>query len=123
MMRMRSPRAFPPGYSWLIEKEIVGFEPFTRLEPWFFLRQKDCFWTNGRWPDACERNIWVFAKRQDNDDLAGFLCAEDGTAEKVAVIHGWTDNGFDMLKEFPSIWEWLKSAVDDIGECVDSVND
>jgi hypothetical protein len=110
---------FPLGYSWLIEKKIIRFEPFSQMEPWFFMNREDCFWATERWDGVTDKKLYAFAKRQDNDDLACFL-HEGATAQKVILIHGWTDSGFEILAEYQDIWEWLKSVIDDINEWTNS---
>ena len=108
--------SFPVGYMWLIQRELVGYDAFTQLQPWHFVQLEQSFWATERWPGVINVRLFVFARRQDNDDLACFAVDERGVARQVFLIQGWTEAGFDIVREFPDFWEWLKSVVDDISE-------
>lgn len=110
--------SFPVGYRWLKQRELVGYDTFTQLQPWFFIREDQCFWANEHWPNVYDGKLFVFARRQDNDELACFGVDERGMATQVFIIQGWTAEGFEVLQEFPDFWEWLKVVVDDIAEWV-----
>jgi hypothetical protein len=110
--------ALPSGYQWLLDRALVGYEPFTQLQPWHYLPLQQTFWASDRWPGVTDKRLFVFAKRQDCDDLACFVVAADNTAQGVALIHGWTGNGYEISKEFSDFWAWLKQVVDDIADWV-----
>jgi hypothetical protein len=110
--------SFPVGYRWLIQRELVGYDTFTQLQPWYFIRSNQCFWANEHWAGICDRKLFVFARRQDNDDLACFDVNDHGVATQVIHIQGWTKAGFEVIQEFPDFWEWLKAVIDDIAEWV-----
>lgn len=40
-------------------------------------------------------------------------------AARAPVVHGWTDDGYDLEYEIEGFWDWLKSAVDDMREWVE----
>ncbi|MEN6586582.1 MAG: hypothetical protein ABFE02_11140 [Sulfuricella sp.] len=108
--------SFPVGYRWLIQRGLVGYDAFTQLQPWHFVPLDRCFWATERWPGVVDARLFVFARRQDNDDLACFAVDERGVANQVLLIQGWTKAGFEPIREFPDFWEWLKGVVDDIAE-------
>jgi hypothetical protein len=108
--------SFPIGYRWLIQRGLAGYDVFTQLQPWYFVPLEQCFWANDLWPNICDRRLFVFARRQDNDDLACFDVDEHGITNQVVLVHGWTNTGFDIIQEFPDFWKWLKAVVDDIAE-------
>ncbi|TDH19698.1 hypothetical protein EXU57_22590 [Segetibacter sp. 3557_3] len=108
----------PKSYHWIINKQLVGFKAFSQLEPWFFLLPGDCFWANEKWSNSSQEKLFVFAKRQDNDDLACFKVLENGVVESVYLIHGWTSSGFDIIERFDSLWGWLQLVVKDIEEWI-----
>lgn len=108
----------PAGYQWLIERHLVGFEPFTQLQPWYYLPPDQCFWATERWHGVSEKRLFVFARRQDNDDLACVSFDADQFAIGVAHIEGWTDSGFHVVEEFSDFWLWLQQVVQDISEWV-----
>jgi hypothetical protein len=110
--------SFPVGYRWLIQRGLVGFDAFTQLQPWYFISLEQCFWATERWPGVIDARLFVFARRQDNDDLACFSVDERGVANQVFLIQGWTNSGFEIIREFPDFWTWLKGVIDDISEWV-----
>jgi hypothetical protein len=62
--------------------------------------------------------LLAFAKRQDCDDLACFVVGASGVVQGVALVHGWTANGFELCEEFPDFWAWMKHVMDDIAAWV-----
>lgn len=108
--------SLPTGHQWLIDRGLVGFEPFTQLQPWHYMPRDQCFWTSERWPNMGTRRLFVFAKRQDNDDLACVSFDENQTVNGVVQIQGWTASGFDIVQEFPDFWLWLQHVIQDISE-------
>lgn len=108
------------GYQWLIDRGLVGFDAFSQLQPWHYMSQRECFWATERWPGVTEKRLVVFARRQDCDDLACFIVSPDNSVKGVALIHGWTGAGFDLIQEFPDFWEWLRHVVKDVAEWVES---
>jgi hypothetical protein len=110
----------PKGYQWLLEQRLVGFSPFSALQPWYYLEGDQIFKVNERWPKGPYNGALVaFARRQDNDDIACFH-VEKGDIKAVVVINGWTGSGYDVLQRYDSFWAWLKSVVDDIAEWVEN---
>lgn len=109
----------PPGYTWLLERGIAGYESFGPLQPWHYLPARDVFEVSELWPDGpLPGRLVVFARRQDCDDLACFeLSARRVTG--LWNIHGWTGSGYDALAAFDSFWDWLKAVTDDIAEWVE----
>jgi len=112
---------FPVEYNWLVERGIVGFAPFTQLQPWYFTPKDQSFWVTSRWQNnACRDDLFVFARRQDNDELACLAFNKEGNLSRILVIQGWVGDGFEILKEFPSFWEWFKYVIDDIADWISS---
>jgi hypothetical protein len=110
----------PTGYHWLLDRALIGYEPFTQLQPWHYLPQEQCFWASDRCPGVTDKRLLAYAKRHDCDDLACFIVTEKDEVDGVALIHGWTGNGFELCEEFPDIWAWLKHVVDDIANWVNA---
>jgi hypothetical protein len=115
--------SLPKGYYWLIEQSLVGFEPFTTLQPWYYVKNNEMFFVNEKWPEHQRSHLLIaFARRQDNDDIACFILS-DGDIDKVVLIHGWTATGYSEIKNYNSFWAWLKDVVDDIAEWVDDTSE
>lgn len=110
---------FPIGYRWLNKKNIIGTNEFSQLEPWFYLDKDKCFLVNEKWPGIINYRLFAFAKRQDNDEIACFKINDAGLCEGVCLINGWTPGGFDIIKYYPSFWDWVHLVVQDISEWVE----
>lgn len=109
----------PREYWWLIERGLIGFYPFSALQPWHYLDSESAFSVNQRWPSGPSKTeLFAFAKRQDSDDLACFEL-EGTKVTAVIVIHGWTSNGYDAVAKYQNFWDWLKSVIDDIREWIE----
>lgn len=107
----------PIGYEWLIQQNLVGFTENSQLQPWYFLSAEESFSVTDRWPSSQSQRgeLIAFAKRQDCDDIACFLVRNE-RAERVVLVHGWTANGFDIVAQYDSFWDWLKLIIEDIAE-------
>jgi hypothetical protein len=117
-MSSMSELVLPPGYRWLLDRGLVGHAPFTQLQPWHYLPPDQCFWASDRWPGVTDKRLFAFAKRQDCDDLACFVAIGSHSVQGIALIHGWTGNGYDLCQEFDDFWVWLKHVVDDIADWI-----
>lgn len=109
---------FPEGYLWLIKNNIVGYDAFTQLQPWYYLKDDECFFANERWPHVTNKNLYVFARHQDNDELAAFQLNSLNQVEDIYLINGWTSEGFEILQELPDFWSWLHLVVDDMQQWI-----
>lgn len=109
----------PSGYKWLIERGLVGFEPFTQLQPWHFIPLEQCFWATERWPNISTKKLFVFARRQDNDDLICLSFDHNQIVNEVVHIQGWTGAGFKIIQVFPNFWDWMQQVMLDIAEWIE----
>jgi hypothetical protein len=66
--------------------------------------------------------LYVFARRQDCDDLACFATPKGGGQPSVVVVHGWTPEGYEVMATYGSIWEWLRSVISDLEEWAETVS-
>ena len=108
--------SIPTGYRWLYEKNIISLLPDGPFQPWHYLPSEDSFDLSQRWQGGPYQGCLVaFAKRQDCDDLACFAVLED-SAKEVILVHGWTNNGYDVICKYDSFWDWVKAAIDDMAE-------
>src|SRR5262249_49790900 len=96
----------PPGYEWMLERGLINFRE-SPLYPWYFLDRVESFDPNREWKKADSNSKMVaFARRHDNDDIACFRIKE-GRID-VALIHGWTESGYDLLATYDNYWDWVK---------------
>ena len=114
-------RHLPPGYHWLAERGLAGFEPGTSLQPWYLLHEDDLFDVAARWPNGPLSNsalgpLVAFARRQDCDDIA--CCRLIDGNPRIYLIHGWTDAsvGYTIHARHADLWSWLKAVIDDVAE-------
>ncbi|OCG01102.1 hypothetical protein [Gilliamella sp. wkB112] len=110
---------FPKEYNWLIKSKLVGFDAFSQLQPWYYLKIDDCFFTEEKWPNVLDKNLLIFARRQDNDILAGFNINSSNQVENIYLLNGWTPSGVDVLQVLPDFWAWLHLVIDDIKEWIE----
>lgn len=105
----------PKYYYWLLERNLITYEPFGPLQPWFYLMSEDQFLLNQRWHNTNEiLTKLAFAKRQDNDELACFVFDIKGEVNHLELVQGWTEEGYTILKVFNSFLDWLKYVLEDI---------
>jgi hypothetical protein len=60
-----------------------------------------------------QRELWPFARRQDNDDVA---CWEKNQPAAVVVIHDFTSPGHEQRRSFSSFWDWFRFAIEEMIE-------
>jgi hypothetical protein len=119
LLQSRFPFTVPSGYRWLIDRGLAGFEPNSALQPWYLLPHEQVFSVSERWPRVTEAaQLHAFARRQDCDDLACFAVKENSLHPSVVVVHGWAAEGYQLVAQFESIWDWLRDVVTDIEEWV-----
>lgn len=68
-----------------------------------------------------EHDIYPFARRQDQDEIVGFVVRDGIVMEAVLQVHlTWKSGvevaGFPSTTRFADLWQWLKSAIDDTAE-------
>jgi hypothetical protein len=106
----------PPEYVWLVQHRTLGFDAFTQFEPWHFCGIEEILPLSKRWPKAgLQRELIPFAREQGSDDVA---CFEFAAGRVVQICHIHYDLGppvyVEFYKEYPTIWDWLHSALDDV---------
>jgi len=101
----------PEGFAYPPEFLRVAQLGITNLEPWSILDGDGLRRSfNGLQERFPARKLVPFAARQDNDDVA---CWEVGQGQKIFVIHDFASPGWEKRGEFPSFWDWFRSAIED----------
>ena len=67
-------------------------------------------WFRGLQERYPARELFPFAFRQDNDDVA---CWAKGMGERVFVIHDFASPGYEDVEEFNDVWSWFRVAVEE----------
>lgn len=96
---------YPRAYRRLIDQGLLHPVPWHLMEAGQALRQ-----ANGlalRYP---ARELFPFAFRQDNDDVA---CWAHGHGERVFVVHDFATPGVENEAEFADVWAWFRAAIDE----------
>lgn len=112
----------PDGFVWMLNHHLIGLDPFSQLEPWHLCDIPEIIPLSKRWEDSkIEQTFIPFARRQDCDELACFEISS-GQVERICTIHYQLHyhgilTEVEILDEYPSFWDWLKSVVSDEVRC------
>lgn len=100
----------PLAYRWL---KAHGFKGLT---PWYMVNPEEVTGLNTEYTLETGKHMLAFARRQDNDDVAGFELIEGAVTDRVVTVHltwsrkreqaGWPQMGFSE-----NIWAWLTEVV------------
>lgn len=104
----------PSGFTYPRQFKHILELGMTDLDPWYVIEGQSLRDTmkglTERYP---ERRLVPFARRQDNDDVA---CWSVGTNDEVLIIHDFASAGWEQRDRFPSFYEWLRRAIEDLIE-------
>ena len=96
---------YPHSFGRLVEQGLI------HLNPWHIMEvERALVHARGLAERYPERELFPFAYRQDNDDVA---CWSRGTGEKVFIIHDFASPGWENEAEFSDTWRWFRSAIDE----------
>jgi hypothetical protein len=96
---------YPHSYCRIVEQALVDLRPWHVLESdQALLRYQGLA---SRYPS---RELFPFAYRQDNDDVA---CWSKGMGERVVVIHDFAAPGFEVEDGYDDVWSWFRSAIEE----------
>ncbi len=99
---------YPKGYLRLVQQDLRHFTPWHLLEN----EHVTPIYQDLRllYPS---RDLFPFAYRQDNDDVA---CWERETHGMVVVIHCRASPGWETTKVYENFWAWFKGAIEEMIE-------
>jgi len=65
-----------------------------------------------------EQDFFPFARRQDQDDVAGFVVEHGTVTGKVIEVHlTWRglaeSSGWPGVERYDNVWEWMKTVIDE----------
>lgn len=100
----------PLGYRWLVAHGFKGFAP------WYLIDPKDSEDIRHEYHLETGNDMIPFARRQDNDDVAGFDLSDSEVTSKIISVHlTWKSkqesNGFPLTRESRDIFDWLTTIV------------
>ncbi|MEC3917909.1 hypothetical protein [Nocardia sp. CDC160] len=111
MIELLSETDLPAGFTYPHEFARIVDLGLLDLEPWNILHGKVLelryHGMRERYPD---RQLVPFAARIDNDDVA---CWEHGSSE-IVTVHDFAQPGWENRDTYPSFYDWLRKAVDDL---------
>ena len=97
---------YPEPFLRIVDQQLVDFTP------WYVMDREQVVdryeGLKNRYP---QRELFPFARRDDSDDVA---CWESPKADKVVIIHDFASAGYEQRETYPSLWDWLKRAIDDM---------
>jgi hypothetical protein len=105
-----------PEYAWVLKKGIFGDAPFTRMEPWYFLSDDEIFDVAQKWPSGRDASPLIAFARYQGDDSIACIELPPGDSKKVVLIEGWHAGAYSVVHEYPTLWDWLKTAIDDVAD-------
>lgn len=96
---------YPRSFCRIIEQGLV------HITPWHVLDAESAV---TRWRGLAvrypARQLFPFAYRQDNDDVA---CWSEGLGERVLVIHDFAGPGWEDEGSYDDVWSWFRDAVEE----------
>lgn len=99
-----------------IEYRWLKAHNFSALTPWYFIDPMDSFGIRIEYQKETGQDIFPFAHRQDQDDIAGFKIINGQIQTTVLTVHlTWSSklesNGFPRTKETSDMIEWIKDVM------------
>lgn len=99
--------AYPAGFVRVVELGLLNLEPWWILEG-DLLRTRQVGLAR-RYP---ERDLVVFARRIDRDDVACWDLKSGG----VSIVHDFASAGFEQVQSLPDFESWLRLAFEELIE-------
>lgn len=96
---------YPRAFLRIVEQGLID------LTPWHILEASQAVVSfeglARRYPS---RDLFPFAYRQDNDDIA---CWSKDSGETVFIIHDFASPGWENSGVFDDVWSWFRDAVEE----------
>ena len=96
---------YPTAILRLVEQGLIHLTPWHLMEADRALARARGL--SERYPS---RQLFPFAYRQDNDDVA---CLAKDEGQRVFVIHDFAEAGWEDEGTFDDVWAWFRSAVEE----------
>lgn len=96
---------YPHAFLRIVEQRLIHITPWHVLDAEGALERFKGLGT--RYPS---RELFPFAYRQDNDDVA---CWVKDKGERVFVIHDFASSGFEDEAVFDDVWSWFRAAIEE----------
>ena len=96
---------YPHSFCRIVDQSLI------HVTPWHIMDgQRALVHFRGLAERYPSRDLFPFAYRQDNDDIA---CWAKGMGEKVFIIHDFASPGYENEGSFDDVWAWFRSAVEE----------
>jgi len=96
---------YPQPFYRLVDQKLFN------IKPWHIMKAESVLIrAQGLAKRYPERELFPFAYRQDNDEVA---CWAKGAGERVFIIHDFASSGWENEAEFEDLWSWFRSAIDE----------
>ncbi len=102
----------PTGYSKVFERGL------TNITPWYFL-DSDEFKAVYKGLRELYPNMLLipFARRSDNDDVAGVIAhSNQHPSGHIAIIHMFASPDYAVDTTFSDFWDWFRAAINEMIE-------
>jgi hypothetical protein len=101
---------YPIEYRWLKAHK------FNILTPWFWIEPNDSEVLRKEYQLESGMDIVPFARRQDNDDIAGFRSVNGEIQKNVVTVHltwssGLEIKGYPVSRDSSDLLEWIKEIM------------
>lgn len=99
-----------------IEYRWLKAHNFNLLTPWYFVEPDDSNGIRKEYQAETGYDIIPFARRQDNDDIAGFKIINGEIKNTVLTVHlTWSskreNNSYPISRESSDMMEWIKTIM------------
>jgi hypothetical protein len=101
---------------WPIEYRWLKAHGFNFLTPWHFIEPVNSEGLRNEYQKETGFDILPFARRQDNDDIAGFKVVGNEVQKIVLTVHlTWSSklekDGYPITRESPNLIDWIKAVM------------
>lgn len=96
---------YPAAFLRLVEQGLIHITPWHIMEA-----ERALVHARGLAERYPSRELFPFAYRQDNDDVA---CLSRDQGQKVFVIHDFASAGWEDAAAFDDVWGWFRCAVEE----------
>lgn len=100
----------PLEYRWLVAQHFDGYKP------WYLIHQDGLDGLRKEYQMETGKDIYPFARRQDNDDIAGFEMVDGKPTSKVLTVHlTWSAKlereGYPHTRISENMFDWISNIV------------
>lgn len=128
-------QTFPLPYRWFLNKGLVNWEPWYFMDSRESINSRPNFAQNSelskqfKIETGAEFDVYLFARRQDQDDFAFFIIEDGKLLDRVVTIHLSFVNKLELKQPLKSqeinksFIDWVRTvALQDVDEWIEEEN-